>query len=361
MSSADLTLVATEREQLGQFFEPRAAAVDTGQASVRDGLLFLHQEHFAPWVDDGDPLASPNDDLGQVAATIATVAWSDMTSAFSLWCHRMVLDYLAAAPPGSYPRATLLPALLRVESLGSTALASAMSYAVAGVPLPITARRDGDGLILSGRIFWASNLLKPDYTIVTVAAGPDDGAPIVIALSGDAPGLEVDPYPVLMALQATYSSSLTLTDVPVRPEQIITTDFRPFVGRIRSTFLLLQSSFCLGLTRRCLEQARTGLRHVNQVFESDLNGLETELERLTVALTHGTANRRAPIPVQQALQIRLAAAQLTAAAVGLEARTAGGRGYVATSPTARRMREAAFLPIQAPTEGQLRWELARYG
>ena len=25
---------------------------------------------------------------------------------------------------------------------------------------------------------------------------------------------------------------------------------------------------------------------------------------------------------------------------------------------ARRLREAAFLPVQAPTEGQLRWELS---
>jgi hypothetical protein len=43
----------------------------------------------------------------------------------------------------------------------------------------------------------------------------------------------------------------------------------------------------------------------------------------------------------------------------LEAKMMGGRGYVVTTPTARRLREAAFLPIQALTERQLRWEIAR--
>jgi hypothetical protein len=35
----------------------------------------------------------------------------------------------------------------------------------------------------------------------------------------------------------------------------------------------------------------------------------------------------------------------------------GGRGYAMSSPTARRAREAAFLPVQSPTEGHLRWVL----
>ena len=38
----------------------------------------------------------------------------------------------------------------------------------------------------------------------------------------------------------------------------------------------------------------------------------------------------------------------------------GGAGYVAKSPTARRLREASFLPVQSPTEGHLRYELSKY-
>ena len=39
----------------------------------------------------------------------------------------------------------------------------------------------------------------------------------------------------------------------------------------------------------------------------------------------------------------------------------GGRGYAMSSPTARRAREAAFLPVQSPSQSQLRWELDRLG
>lgn len=359
MSAAELLLAPAEREQVDAFFEPHAQAIDAGQAGVQEGIDFLHRQHFGTWEGWDEPVASPNDNLVQVAETIATVAWSDMSSAFSLWCHRMVLDYLACAAPGSWARCELLPQLLRVERFGSTALASAMAHHVAGTPLPISARRDGNQLRLSGRIFWASNLFVPDFAVITAAAGPDDARPLIVALPGDAPGLMVEPNPALLALQATGSSSLTLVDVPLEAEAIVTDDFSGFIGRVRSTFLLLQSSFCWGLAWRALSQVRGGLIGVNEVFVSDLAELAGEATRLAGAIRRGARDRRRPLPVPEALQIRLDCARLATAAVALEAKKMGGRGYVFTSPTARRLREAAFLPIQAPTEGQLRWEIAR--
>lgn len=360
MPSADLLLPIAQRQRVCAFFEARAAAVDTGQATVRESLTFLHQEHFAAWADSGDPAASPNDDLTHVAETIATVAWSDMSSAFSLWCHRMVLDYLATAAPSSQPRAELLPRLFGVERLGSTALASAMSHHVAGLPLPISAERDGPRLRLNGRVFWASNLVSPDFVMVTATASPEDGRPLIVAIPGDTPGLTVDPYPTLLALQATWSSSLRLTDLVLEPEWIVTDDFVGFISRIRSTFLLLQSSFCWGVAARALTQTSESLRGINEVFRDEFNHLEAEATRLALAIRGGVAERRSPLPIPIALRVRLEAARLATGAVALEAKTAGGRGYVTTSATARRLREVAFLPIQAPTEGQLRWELARY-
>src|SRR5262245_26889523 len=115
MSAAELLLAPAEREQVSAFFEPRAQAVDAGLAGVQEGIDFLHRRHFVAWEAWDELAASPNDNLVQVAETIATVAWSDMSSAFSLWCHRMVLDYLSCAAPGSWARCELLPQLLRVE------------------------------------------------------------------------------------------------------------------------------------------------------------------------------------------------------------------------------------------------------
>ena len=58
------------------------------------------------------------------------------------------------------------------------------------------------------------------------------------------------------------------------------------------------------------------------------------------------------------LRLRLDVVDLAVAATRLEATLTGGRGYASASPTARRLREAAFLPIQSPSEGHLRWELS---
>jgi hypothetical protein len=60
-------------------------------------------------------------------------------------------------------------------------------------------------------------------------------------------------------------------------------------------------------------------------------------------------------------RLRLAALDVAAEAVRLESAVAGGSGYLAASDTARRVREAAFLPVQAPTYGQLRREIGADG
>ncbi len=36
-------------------------------------------------------------------------------------------------------------------------------------------------------------------------------------------------------------------------------------------------------------------------------------------------------------------------------------GYAQDAPANRRMREAAFLPVQSPSQSQLRWELDGLG
>src|SRR5690606_41872691 len=58
------------------------------------------------------PAALPSP-LPDVGAAIAPVAWSDMSSAFSLWSHRAVVEYLTLLPAGSFLADTLAPRLRR--------------------------------------------------------------------------------------------------------------------------------------------------------------------------------------------------------------------------------------------------------
>jgi alkylation response protein AidB-like acyl-CoA dehydrogenase len=285
-----------------------------------------------------------------------------MSTAFSLWCQRMVLEYLATAPEGSFLREAILPRVLRTELLGSTALAAAMAHHVGGTPLPVTWRRQDGETVLDGRIAWASNLQAPGFVVITAAAHVDDGRAVLVAIPGDSPGLDVAPYPRLLALQATASSSAALRGVRVGPEWVVSEDFTAFITRVRPAFLLLQSSFCWGLADRSLSEAAAllrGVRGPNEVLRPDLAGLQRAAAGLAAALRGAAAGRGRGVPVRDLVRLRLECAQLATAAVALEAKAVGGRGYVVDCPTARRLREAAFLPIQAPTEGQLRWELAR--
>ncbi len=355
-----LLLEPGARALVAGFLEPRAAANDrvaTPEAArIREALTFVTEQTLGGPEADGD---GPNAELGRVAETIATAAWSDMSVAFTLWCHRMVLEYLWCAPPASVLQADVLPAVARTELLGSTALAAAMAHHVAGVPLPIRWRHEGDALALDGRVSWASNLFPPDFVMITAAAHADDGRVVIVALPGDAPGLSIEPYPALLALQATGSSALTLRGVRVRPERVVSADVTHFVTRVRPTFLLLQTSFCLGLAARALAEARETMRGPLEVFRAELAVLDARGASLMRSVRLGLRDRGASVPIRGLVQLRLDAAQLATGAVALEAKLAGGRGYVTTSPTARRLREAAFLPVQAPTEGQLRWELSR--
>lgn len=65
------------------------------------------------------------------------------------------------------------------------------------------------------------------------------------------------------------------------------------------------------------------------------------------------------MPRVKMLELRLAAAEVATVATALEVRVSGGAGYAQSSSASRRFREAAFIPVQSPSETQLKWELAR--
>ena len=353
MSTPTLLLRGPLRDEVAAFFEPRAADIDAGLADVREGLAFVHDRVLA-----GDA-REPNGDLARVATAIATVAWSDLASAFSLWCHRMVLEYLSLARAGTAPREVALTALLRVQRLGSTGLAAAMAHHVSGAPLPIEARREGGALLLDGRVRWASNLFADGFVLVTAARDAGGGPPLIVALAAGAPGLRIDPYPDLLALQATASSSLVLEAVRVEADAIVSEDFGAFIARVRPVFLVLQSAFCWGLARRALDEAGRAISGQAELLRPQLAEAEGRAGALAQDLARAARTGPAAVRLHELVRLRLESAHLATAAVALEVQAVGSRGYARGSGTARRLREVAFLPIQAPTEVQLRAELAR--
>jgi alkylation response protein AidB-like acyl-CoA dehydrogenase len=301
--------------------------------------------------------------VAEQAARIWQMATQDMATAFMEWAHVMTEHYLSLAdqPETSQIVEAARVALALRQRPGSTAMAGAFKDVVGVAELPVTWREVGDQIQLDGPIAWASNLWD-DAVMVTAARHEETGHRIVVLLDVSHPGVKVAPITDLLALGETASGSLTLTAVKIPTDQVIHTNLGDFARRVRTRFLALQTSFCLGLSEAALA-ACADPEGINAVFTDQHATLVSRLDRLRGELTDVigaiTDQPAEPAAVTAAISLRLEAAVLAREATQLELCVTGGRGYVAASPTARRLREAMFLPVQSPTEGQLRWELTR--
>ncbi|EPQ76782.1 acyl-CoA dehydrogenase family protein [Mycobacterium marinum] len=330
-----------------------ASALDRGEGTARRsfpglgavGLLGLG----APGNSDGC--------LPQMAEAISVISGECMSTGFSVWASRMAVEYLLTAAT-EYSLAVVGP-LLAGAALGISGMAAAFKEAAGCGDLELTARPVTGGYQLSGSIRWASNLYQ-DSVLVT-AARTERGEKLIVALPLATPGVAVGDHFELLAMGSTASSQLELQDVYVASEQVLSTDCGGFLDAVRPTFLVLQSAMCIGLARTALAQSRIALAGVNSVYAPDLDLIAERLALAESTLSGAAASvgTQRPAGRRELLSLRLSSAKIACASADLEIRVAGGKGYASRTPTNRRYREAAFLPVQSPSEAQLRWELDR--
>lgn len=332
-----------------------AAALDQGEEPARRSLPALGRHGL---LDLGAP-ENHDGGLPAMTDTIASLAGVCMSTAFTVWAQRVTIEYLLAADT---PWAREAAAPLRAGTvLGVTGMASAFKEHTGCGDLDLTGTVDGDDIVVDGTLRWASNLYEDSLMVTAVRT--DDGRRLVLAFPLDAPGVDIGAPFSLLGLDSTASSSVRLESVRVPREQILTEDFDAFLARMRPTFTLLQAAMCVGLAQACLPGTRKKLTGTNEVFTDDLRDVEARLDDARKRLDAyagavGSADARTP---RDLLELRLEGARLATEASGLEVRTAGGAGYASRTPASRRHREAAFIPVQSPSEAQLRWELARLG
>lgn len=228
-------------------------------------------------------------DLRGQAAVVFDLAAECTATAFSLWGHRSGLEYLDAvgAPVASELRT------------GDVPLCSAMApafKAAAGIgEIPVTLTRRGDHLVLDGTVPWASNLYPDAVVILSVVR--EDGRPAIVRTRVAARGVSVRPLENLMALNATASGILRLEGVEIDAEQdVLTEDVPGFLATVRGPFLLLQTSFCLGLSAAALTSARENLGGVGEMFREDLDDAVAEQQRLRADLVRLAREPRAAAP-----------------------------------------------------------------
>jgi len=344
----------------------RCTAVDRGEADLAPTIRLLGR-HGLVSLGLGAGAATPQGTLADQASVLAALAERCMASAFVGWAHRMTVEYLDLA--GGTAAVALGPSLWTGATLGSTAMADAFRDLAGAGTLPLTYRTvAGGAVVIDGQVAWASNL-RPGTVIVTTARSAADDDPatarrLVVAVTVGDDGLALRPSGDLLALDATASGSLRFDGVLVDADRVLTDDTTGLLRRARPVFLLLQSAFCLGLARAALD-ATPAPRGVGVTFAGDLDEAQRRWTDAWSSLLSLAGIAREPDVTsgpggaRAFLQARLDAAHLARDATHLELCLTGGRGYAHASATARRLREAAFLPVQSPTEGQLRWELSR--
>jgi len=343
-----------------------AAAVDRAEADLWEGPAALGEL---------DLLTAP---LPLAAELTHALARRCTATAFALWGHRSSIEY---------HEATGTPLPEGAES-GAVALASGMAPAfkeeagLGEIPLLATDSPDG-GLVVSGVLPWCSNLRPGGWVVTPVRF--EDGRRAVVRHRRDADGVRVKELTGLTALDATASGVLLLDEVRIPEQDVLTHDLPAFRDRVRSTFLQIQTAMCLGLAGAALDAAEAGADDVaREVLAEELSTAAADWRQLRDGLVRGvrasstsrSGSARsgdaggswedAPtdaVPSDapsgddspaELVRVRLEAALLTGRATRLEQKIVGGRGYALASHTSRRAREAAFLPVQSPTEIHLR-------
>lgn len=348
-----LAELPAESEDVLERVGERAGAVDRGEADLWDGLRELGAM---------DLLTAP---LPLAAELTHALARRCTASAFALWGHRSSLAYHEAA--GATPP--------EGAADGSVILASGMAPAfkeeagIGEVPLVATDpagtdREDGPGpgpITVSGVLPWCSNLGPGGWVITPVRW--EDGRRAVVRLPRDAAGVRVKALTGLTALDGTSSGVLLLDGVRIDAGDVLTRDLPAFVDRVRPAFLQIQTAMCLGLAGAALDAAEDAADDVaRDVLREELAEVAADREALRADLERGIAGASDPaggVGARELVRVRLEAALLTGRATRLEQKVVGGRGYALASETSRRAREAAFLPVQSPTETHLRHLLAR--
>jgi alkylation response protein AidB-like acyl-CoA dehydrogenase len=325
----------------------RAAALDDATADIRDDLTALGGAGLLR-------LGLDRAALPDQVAVIEEISTASLAAGFCVWAHRMALHYVHLAPESL--RENHFDALARGERVGVTAMAAGLKHVAGLADAQSVARPDGDGLRISGPIRWASNVFAD--ALIVLPARTERGETYVVVVDADAEGVTINPAPRLMALNATGSTSLRLDDVAVPSARIVSTDLRGFVAKIRPTFLLLQTAFCVGVGAAALRGAQRLHHGAGAQFEESLSAL-TQAALQHRERLYRWAVKPAHTPLSNLIELRLHAAGLAVDATRLEVTLTGGAGYALGSAANRRFRESAFLPIQSPSEGQLRWELSQ--
>lgn len=303
-------------------------------------------------------------DYGAAIAAMAEVSRVCGATGFMVWCHDVCGLYMEESGNPALTGQALLDHA-SAHSLGATGLSNPMKSFAGIETFLLQARRVEGGYRVNGTLPWVSNL-GPDHYFGAVAAveGAEGGHQIMFVVRCDGEGVELRNCPSFSAMEGTNTWAVRLTEHFIGADTLIADPARPFIGRVRAAFVLLQCGMGLGVVQGAIDSmwdVERPLGHVNEFLDERPDELQAELD----ALTERTM-RLARTPFETSTEFLIDVLDTRAHASELALRAAqsallhqGARGYLMSSAVQRRVRESHFVAIVTPAVKHLRKEIAR--
>ena len=307
-------------------------------------------------------------DYGLAIQAMTEVSRVCGATGFMVWCHDVCGVYMEQSGNPAM-MGEMLEKHGKGQTLGATGMSNPMKTFAGIETFLLHAQKIDGGYVVDGTLPWVSNL-GPDHYFGAVAdlENPADaGAPkseVMFLIHCDAPGVELRNCPSFSAMEGTNTWAVRLTNYFVGADQLIADPVRPFIGRIRAAFILLQTGMGLGVAQGAIDsmwQVERTLGHVNEFLDDRPDDLQAELDELTarimvLAKTPFGSDKEFLIDV---LDARAHASELALRAAQSALLHQGARGYLMSSSVQRRVRESHFVAIVTPAIKHLRKEIAR--
>ena len=306
-------------------------------------------------------------DYGLAILAMTEVSRVCGATGFMVWCHDVCGVYMEQSGNPAL-QGSRLAKHNSGETLGATGMSNPMKTFAGIETFLLHARKVDGGWRVNGTLPWVSNLGPDHYfgAVADVAAADGEAAKseIMFIVQCGAEGVELRNCPSFSAMEGTNTWAVRLTEYFVSADLLIADPVRPFIGRIRAAFILLQTGMGLGVAQGAIDsmwKVERTLGHVNEFLDDRPDDLQGELDDLTarimlLAKTPFGSDKEFLIDV---LDARAHASELALRAAQSALLHQGARGYLMTSEVQRRVRESHFVAIVTPAIKHLRKEIAR--
>ncbi len=354
------------------------AAILAATAAIAEGPLAAaaaridHGEYPLPILGDlgaagalGAHLDRNGGRFGLAISAMESASRACGATGFLMWAHDVCGLYLEQSGNPALMGA-MLDDHARGRTFGGTALSNPMK-AFSGIePLLLKARKVQGGYAVRGNLPWVSHIGRGQYCgAIAGVEGSDGGTSheIMFLLRCD-DRADLRTCPTFSGMEGTSTYGIRLDDYFVPEADLIADPARPFIGRIKAAFILLQTGMALGVSAGAIASMREvagPLGHVNQFLDDQPDDLEAELEEMRAAIL---ALAQTPYDTSKDYLLSVLDARAQGAEFALRTTQSallhqGARGYLASAGPQRRIREAHFVAIVTPALKHLRWEMAR--